>query len=112
MSTPVEWRPTSDQKEQVIWCLNFTKGIFHKKIVDSWIITNYRVLANNSEIWLKDIDDIIVTNQRSVSNSTSISIGEVLFLYQGKPYVIFRQVSDPQGIARLAKAARKRILDA
>jgi hypothetical protein len=112
MSTPVEWRPTSDQKEQVIWCLNFTKDIFHKKIVDSWIITNYRVLANNSEIWLKDIDDIIVTNQRSVSNSTSISIGEVLFLYQGKPYVIFRQVSDPQGIARLAKAARKRILDA
>ncbi|MDQ6864168.1 MAG: hypothetical protein M3044_10120 [Thermoproteota archaeon] len=125
MSTPVEWRPTSDQKEQVIWCLNFTKGIFHKKIVDSWIITNYRVLVNNSEIWLKDIDDIIVTNQRrvsnrlysgrygvGVSNSTSISIGDVLFLYQGKPYVIFRQVSDPQGIARLAKAARKRILDA
>jgi hypothetical protein len=63
MSTPVEWRPTSDQKEQVIWCLNFTKGIFHKKIVDSWIITNYRVLANNSEIWLKNIDDMQVLFQ-------------------------------------------------
>jgi ribosomal protein L37E len=43
-------------------------------------------------------------------SSTSKTVGDVVFLYQGRPAIVFRQIADPYGIARLAKAERKRIL--
>lgn len=43
--------------------------------------------------------------------SKSRTVGDIAFIYQGKPHIIFRQIPDPQGVARLAKAARKRVLE-
>ncbi|HET7284845.1 MAG TPA: zinc ribbon domain-containing protein [Nitrososphaeraceae archaeon] len=118
--------------EQTIWHNEITKGIFHKKVVEVQLITNYRVLRDNFGISLQDLDDIVVMNQRRISssqytgtymgrytrvgfgNSTSrsITVGDVVFMYHGSPYIRFSQISDPNGVARLAKAARKRILQA
>jgi hypothetical protein len=33
-------------------------------------------------------------------------------MHQGRPYIIFRQITDPNGVARLAKSARKQLLEA
>jgi ribosomal protein L37E len=91
-------------------------------------ITNYRVCLDSTCIGLDKLDDIVVMNQRTVadSNYTSIggvarvgsgrstfrTVGDVAFMYQGTPYIIFQQIEDPQGVARLAIAARKRVLEA
>ena len=39
----------------------------------------------------------------SMSHETSGTIGDVLFIRDGKPIVIFYQVSNPDAVARLAK---------
>jgi hypothetical protein len=46
------------------------------------------------------------------SRSTGVSVGDVVFMYQGRPSIIFRQITDPNGVARLAKSARKQLLAA
>jgi hypothetical protein len=101
-------------------------------VVETQRITNYRVIQNNSQISLKDVDDIVVMNQHRVSQSshigtytgrytrfgygtsrsTGVSVGDVVFMYQGRPYIVFRQITDPNGVARLAKSARKQLLAA
>ncbi|MGA9845720.1 MAG: zinc ribbon domain-containing protein [Nitrososphaeraceae archaeon] len=118
--------------EQSIWHNEVMTGIIHRKVVETQTITNYRVLKNNLGVYLKDLDDIVVMNQQRVSQSQymgtysgrysrvgfgnsrskSITVGDVIFMYQGAPYIIYRQINDPYGVTKLAKAARKRILQA
>lgn len=43
--------------------------------------------------------------------SKSRTVGDIVFIYQGKPYIIFRQIPDPQGVVRLAKATRKTLIE-
>jgi hypothetical protein len=137
---PAGWKapPTATQTatvlgpERIVWHNELTKGIFHKHVVDTQRITNYRVIHNNSEILLKDVDDIVVMNQHRVSQSsymgtstaryacfgygtsrsTGISVGDVVFMYQGRPYIIFKQITDPNGVARLVKSTRKQLVSA
>lgn len=56
--------------ERIIWHDEITHGIIHKKVIQTRKITNYRVLINSSEIFLKDVDDIAVLNQHRVSHSS------------------------------------------
>jgi hypothetical protein len=118
--------------EKIIWHNEITKGIFNKHVIGTQRVTNYRVVYNSSEILLKDVDDILVMNQRRISQSQymgtssgrytrfgagssrskSVTIGDVVFMYRGAPYIIFNQITDPSGVVRLAKAARKQILSA
>ena len=79
---------------------------------------------------LRDLDDIIIMNQHGVSesqhtgyysgiyysrfgygsgSSTSKTIGDVVFSYQGQPAIIFRQLGDPNGIARLQSRKKKNL---
>lgn len=123
-------------KEEVIWQYFQTQGIINKKVIRQQTLTNYRVVDNNIlansqiEAKLQDLDDIVVMNQHrssqsqytgtstgryarvgfGSSRSTSTTVGDVVFIYQGRPYIIFSQFSDPHGIVRLAKSAKKRIL--
>jgi hypothetical protein len=74
------------------------------------------------------LKDIVVNNQRRVSNSnsigsysrsrynlsgvgntktTSMTVGDIVFIAEGKPYITFRQISDPHGLARVVKSIRK-----
>jgi hypothetical protein len=116
--------------EQVLWHNEVTEGFFKKKVVETQKITNYRVYQNSDYITLSELDDIVIMNAHSVSesNPSSISsgtsfptgfgssksrskkIGDLVFIYRGTPRIIFKQIEDPQGVARLAKAARKRVI--
>lgn len=118
--------------EQSIWHNEVMTGIIHRKVVETQTITNYRVLRSDCGVFLKDLDDIVIMNQQRISQSQysgissgrysrvgfgntrskSITVGDLVFVYQGRPYITFSQISDPYGVARLAKAARKRILQA
>jgi ribosomal protein L37E len=116
--------------EQVIWSNEVTKGFFKKTVVETQKITNYRVIQNSAYVGLGLLDDIVVMNQHRVSESnyTSVggmrgsprigtgksksrTVGDIAFIYQGKPHIIYRQIPDPQGVARLAKAARKTFIE-
>jgi PsbP-like protein len=136
MTTPAGWKApietTALGTERIVWHNELTKGIFHKHVVDTQRITNYRVIHNNSQILLKDVDDILVMNQHRISQSSYMgtstgryarfghgssrsegtSVGDLVFMYQGRPYIIFKQITDPNGVARLAKSTRKQLLTA
>src|SRR5215217_6306706 len=136
MTMPAGWKKPTDQvaagSEQTLWRNEITKGIINKKVSEVQTITNYRLMRNDSGVLLKDINDIVVMNQHRASQSqytgtstgryarigfgssrsNSKTIGDLVFIYKGRPYITFTQISDPQSVARLAKAARKQILAA
>jgi hypothetical protein len=117
--------------ERVRWTNEVTEeGFFKKRVVEIQRITNYRVYQNSTYISLSELDDIVIMNQHRVSQSDyslfssgsgfrtgfgtsksrSRTIGDLVFIYRGTPRIIFKQIEDPQGVARLAKAARKRVI--
>jgi len=86
-------------------------------------------------IILSGLDDVAVTNRYRVSqgqnygvftgqrygsmrsgfytstgNSKSTSIGDVVFICNGKPLIQLNQVSDPSGVTKLVQSARKHLL--
>jgi hypothetical protein len=123
-------RILSSNNEMIIWSFPQTKGFFRTKVIQERQITNLRVIQGDSYIGLTLLDDIVVMNQHRVSNSSYASFGgggysprigtgsssskawgDIAFIHNGKPFIIFRQIPDPQGVTRLAKAARKRLLE-
>ncbi len=116
--------------KKVIWSNQVTEGFFQKRVVETQMITNYRIVQNSAYVGLGLLEDVVVMNQRreSQSNYTSVgggrytprigsgtsksrTVGDIVFIYQGEPFIIFRQIYDPQGVARLAKAARKTYIE-
>jgi hypothetical protein len=136
MTLPAGWKPTNEQtalgKEETLWRNQVTEGIFKKRVVEVQTITNYRVLQNDRSVMLKDIDDVVVMNQHRVSQSQymgtysgryvrfgmgnsesrSKTIGDVVFMDQGKTVMRFNQIADPSGVVRLAKSIRKNVVQA
>lgn len=123
-------RILNSNTEEVIWSFPVTKGFFKKTVVQERQITNLRVIQGEGYIGLSLLDDIVVMNQHRVSDSSytsvgggrysprigtdrskSRTVGDIAFIHGGKPFLIFYQIPDLQGVARLAKAARKRLLD-
>jgi hypothetical protein len=41
------------------------------------------------------------------NRSTGITIGDVVFVSQGRPFITFNQVQDPHGLAKLIKSISK-----
>ena len=118
-------------QEQIIWRNDVTTGIIHRKVVETQIITNMRVMRNDRSIALSDLDDIIVMNQHRESQGQSAryyvrgfgtsygtghsrgkTVGDVTFIYQGRPAIVFQKIDDPYGVTRLAKAARRSLISA
>src|ERR687887_96776 len=79
-------------------------------------------------VLLPGLEDVVVNNQRRTSHSNSVgfysrsyynlsgfssstgnsmTIGDVVFIAMGKPYIIFRQIGDPHGFASVVKSIRK-----
>jgi ribosomal protein L40E len=135
MTMPAGWNSNQNTQpnlgqEHTIWKNYVETGIINRKVVETQIITNLRVIQNDSRsIYLSDLDDIVVMNQHRESQfhgqrysfrGTGISygtgrgsgksIGDIAFIYQGQPSIIFRNIPDPSGVARLAKAARKSMI--
>jgi hypothetical protein len=114
-------------EEQIIWKNEVMKGIIRKEVGETQILTNLRVIRNGQAFNLHSLDDVVVMNKHSIrkgtyvstgrytrigtGTSTGKSIGDVVFIYQGKPVITFYQIGDPAGLAKLAKTARKSILD-
>src|SRR5213593_1159551 len=96
----------SSIKEQIIWKNEVKKGFLHN--TETQTISNLRVGQNDRLFFLHILDDIIVMNRHSVSQSqyqgqrysfrgtgvsygygsgrsSSIIVGDVAFIYQGKP---------------------------
>lgn len=128
MTMPTGWRPDQPNidiaSEQVIWRNDVMTGIIHRKVVETQIITNRRVLQANQSVGLTDLDDIIVMNQHRKSERSGFygrgagygtsrgrTIGDVVFMYRAQPVIIFTQIADPSGVCRLAKTARKSLLN-
>jgi hypothetical protein len=107
----------------------------HTKIViQTQKITNYNiVLSRDNEATIKipliELDEVLITNNRSVSqgiysgfssgryfrsyygfsNSNSRHVGDLVFLHRDKPEIIFRNIADPNRVASLVKAEKKRL---
>lgn len=133
---PRGWSPnqTNDGQaylgpENMIWKNDVMTGIINRRVVETQLITNFHVVQNSRSIALSDLDDIVIMNQHRESQfhgsrysfrGTGISygtgrgrgktIGDIAFIYQGQPSIVFRQIEDPYGVTRLAKAARRRMI--
>jgi hypothetical protein len=118
-------------REYVLWHNEVTEGFFDKSVVETQKITTYRVYQNSAYIALSELDDIVIMNEHRVSQSDyssfssgrdystgfgtsksrSKTIGDLVFICRGTPRIIFKHIPYPQGIARLAKVARKRVIE-
>lgn len=132
--------PVLAEGESLLWSHIQTKGIINKQANFFAAITNFRAFIydfqehDSGRVFLPGVDEVIVSNQQRVSESnsagmysrgkygagvysgsssgTSHTIGDVVFIADGKPIVTFGPVADPHGLARLAKAAVKDIKEA
>lgn len=133
--------PVLANGEELSWHLLNTEGVFNKKALMLFAITNFRVLIYDFKnpyesgcVFLEFVDDILVMNSHRVSHSTrmgsfssagrygmrvgtgvgsgtstSHTVGDVVFMKDGEQFIVMREMVDPQGIARLAKAIKKTI---
>ena len=88
-------------------------------------------MQNDRAVSLADLDDIIVMNSHRESQSqgerlyvrgfgtsygtgrsTGKTVGDVVFMYQGQPVIVFKQIPDPSGVCRLAKTAKRSFVTA
>lgn len=120
--------------EDIIWHQMKIEGRRDKKV--QWIqaLTNYRVFHYDfiqhagTFVLLPGLEDVVVNNQRRTSRSNSVgfysrsyynlsgfssstgnsmTIGDVVFIALGRPFIIFRQIGDPHGFASVVKSIRK-----
>lgn len=126
--------PFLSDDEELLWINTKTEGIIGKHLKWLEALTNFRAIYydfdkhDSGRIPLIFVDDVIVKNQgrtsesnrfgtfigdgnrtfagtdMSMSHETSGTIGDVLFIREGKPIIIFYQISNPHAVARLAKA--------
>lgn len=131
--------PFLSEGEELLWINTKTEGILNKHLRWLEALTNFRAIYYDFEkhdsgrISLNLVDDVIVKNRGTASGSnrfgtftargnntftgTEIStgqedsrtIGDVHFMRDGESVVTFVQVSDPQGLARLAKVVIKQL---
>lgn len=127
--------PFLAEGEEIIWHNMSTSGRRHKKIVWLQALTNYRVYYYNYTVYnsgivvlLPGLQDVVVTNQRRASSSFSVGtysmsrynisgfrnsqttsrmVGDIQFIAEGRPYITFRQVGDPHGLANLVKSLKR-----
>lgn len=134
MVMPADWRPDPIKsvlgEEKVLWKIDVVSGgFFRHKTVGMLAVTNYRIVGAYKEMPLQDVEDIVILNKTqsfTYSGSTTTSspnishqdlksesetTGDVAFMRNGVPDIVFRGMDDPDGIANLARAARNNILD-
>ncbi len=131
--------PFLSDGEELLWINTKIEGIANRHIRWLEALTNFRAIYydfgkhESGRIPLNLVDDVIVKNQGTASGSNifgtftarandivigtevspgregSRTIGDVHFIRDGKSFVAFVQVSDPHGLAGLAKAVIKQL---
>ncbi len=128
--------PFLSQGEEIVWNNIITKNVLEniKKITWLDVVTNYRIFQYNyidhkgNFILIDEIKDIIVNNQRqkfnSMTNGTYVKsgnsihnnketktdnliFGDIIISSDGKPSIIFENVSDPNRLAATIKSLKK-----
>lgn len=97
--------------ESVVWKHTITKGIFRKTKVESWIITNQRIIIFNEiggyvmeELPLSAITDVQVVNQSHQSNSSFMGSSTGSYRTSRFAYGQSRSTSVTKGFNRTAVA--------
>jgi hypothetical protein len=120
--------------ESLIWSDLQTEGMINKRAIWLDVVTNYRIFQYSMKkhganyVALGALEDVVVMNQKRVSQSsgyasygrskyhiagaggsrsTGMTIGDVVFVSQGRPFITFSQVQDPHGLAKLIKSISK-----
>lgn len=130
--------PFLSEGEELLWINTKNEGTVNKHIRWLEALTNFRAIYYDflkhecGRIPLSFVDDVVVKNQETTSEQnrfgtftegcrtflgvgvsasyrSSGTIGDVLFMKEGRPIVTFLQVSDPDGVANLAKAVIKQL---
>lgn len=114
-----------------------TKGFFRKKVTESLVVTNFRIMRVDNEndkvfgyILFPNIDDVIVMNTHRVSESTgygmsygygtrygtrrssgtSKTVGDIVFIVNGQK-VSWGGIPDPTGLKNFIKSIKKTMYD-
>lgn len=132
------WSENLQQGEEFVWSHVEEKGVFHKHLKTLWAVTNYRIFIYDAEIqkitgllMMSNLDDVVVMNSHRVYNSTrvgnyssfargfgissgtssgkSVSIGDVVFMSEGKSIITLGGISDPSGLKKIAMAVKKEL---
>jgi hypothetical protein len=115
--------------ESCVWSDFQTEGMMNKRLTWLDVVTNYRIFQYNMKthaanyVGLGALEDVVVMNQKRVSQSTGyagygrskyhiagttgVTIGDVVIVSQGRPFITFSQVQDPRGLAKLIKSISK-----
>jgi ribosomal protein L40E len=67
---------------------------------------NQRRASNSTSIGTYAMSRYNITGFRN-SRTTSLTIGDLQFIAEGRPYITFRQLGDPNGLARLIKSLKQ-----
>jgi len=132
--TEVDGLPFLLEGESFIWSNLQTDGTIKKRATWLEVVTNYRILQYSIQrhaanyVTLATLEDVVVMNQKKISQSsgyasygrsryhiagiggsrsTGMTFGDIVFVSQGRPFITFRQVQDPHGLAKLIKSASK-----
>lgn len=138
-SVTIDSRSSSLQTgEEFVWSLTHQKGIFTKHATRLFGITNYRILQYDLEnsileglLMMSNLEDIVVMNTHREYNSQhvgtygsfargfgtssghstgrSISVGDIVFMSEGKPIIRWQGISDPNGLKKLVTAIKKEL---
>lgn len=126
--------PFLAENEEILWMRTMDEGIINRHVRMLFALTNFRAIEYDfkshecGRVFLSNVDDIVVMNQHRESDSQSSGsfrrtgeylgtsssesrarsriVGDVVFMADGKSMIQFSHVTDPQGLVRLAKAAR------
>ena len=120
--------------ESFVWSNLQTEGTIKKRATWLEAVTNYRILQYSIQqhaanyVTLAALEDVVVMNQKRISQSsgyasygrsryhvagtggsrsTGMTIGDIVFVSQGRPFITFSQVQDPRGLVKLIKSINK-----
>ncbi|MGI0026604.1 MAG: hypothetical protein ACREAD_02035 [Nitrosopumilaceae archaeon] len=133
-----QWSANLQQGEEFIWSHSEEKGLIHKHLKQLWAITNYRIFNYDAEtnqitglLMMSDLEDPVVMNTHRVSNSTrvgsyssfsrgfgissgkssskSVTVGDLVFMSGGRPFITWSGITDPNGLKRMVTAIKKEL---
>ena len=67
---------------------------------------NQKRTSNSTSIGTYAMSRYNITGLRN-NRTTSLSIGDLQFIAEGRPYITFWQLGDPKGVARLVKSLKQ-----
>jgi ribosomal protein L40E len=130
---PITLFPTSPflaAGEKILWHVAKTGGVFSKYMEWIQVLTNFRMLEydfqthRSTVIALPSIDDIIIANRRTesetthtgdykygVSSTKSRTIGNIVFMSEGKPMITLNGIFDPDAVVEIARSAKQQAMN-